>query len=148
MHNCVAHFPLPLWLNEGLAVVFDRTVALGRQPILDSELRDRHLAFWNEESIQKFWAGVSFREPGDSNELSYSLAEILVNLLLSQSKGFGDFVKHADWHDAGQTGALDFLGSDLGQIAGTFLGDGTWRPRRKAMLACWEAAKNKEQGAP
>ena len=133
MHNCVVHLRLPVWLNEGLAVVFDRTVAQGRQPILDHELRDRHLAFWNAGRIQTFWAGVSFGEPGDSNELSYSLAEILVNLLLSQSQGFGEFVKHADWHDAGQTAALDVLGSDLGQIAATFLGEGNWRPNRKAI---------------
>ena len=86
MHNCVAHLPLLVWLNEGLAVVFDRTVAQGRQPILDHESRDRHLGFWNEKSIQKSWAGVSFGEPGDSNQLSYSLAEILVNLLLIQGR--------------------------------------------------------------
>jgi hypothetical protein len=112
--------------------------------MLDHELRDRHLAFWNAESIQKFWTGVSFGEAGDSNELSYSLAEIIVNLLLSQSKNFGEFVKHADWHDAGQTAALDVFGSDLGATAGTFLGEGSWCPRRKAMVECWEAAKIEE----
>jgi hypothetical protein len=148
MDNCVAYLPLPLWLNEGLAVVFDRTVAQARQPFLDHELRDRHLAFWNAERIQKFWAGVTFGEPGDSNELSYNLAEICVNLLLSQSKGFGDFVKHADWHDAGQTAALDAMGSDLGKTAGTFLGPGNWRPNRKAMLAIREAAKKTDQKDP
>ena len=144
MHNCLAHLRLPLWLNEGLAVVFDRTLAQGRQPILDQELRDRHLAFWNPERIQKFWAGVSFYEPGDSNELSYSLAEIFVSLLLSGSKEFGAFVKQADWPDAGQTAALNILGSDLGQTAATFLGEGKWCPNRKAMVECWEAAKNEE----
>ena len=144
MHNCVVHLPLPHWLNEGLAMIFDRTVAQGRQPILDRELRDRHLAFWNSESIQEFWAGVSFGEPGDANELSYSLAEIIVNLLLSQSRNFGEFVKHADWHDAGQTAALEVLNNDLGETAGTFLGEGNWRPRREALVECWEAAKIKE----
>jgi hypothetical protein len=148
MHNCVVHLRLPLWLNEGLARIFERTIAQGRQTILDHELRDRHLAFWNAENIQKFWSGVSFGEPGDSNELSYSLAEIIVNLLLGQSGNFGEFVMHADWYDAGQTAALDVFGSDLGQTAGTFLGEGNWRPRRKAMVECWEAAKKEEQGAP
>jgi hypothetical protein len=148
MHNCLAHLRLPLWLNEGLAVIFDRTVAQGRHPILDHELRDRHLAFWNAESIQKFWAGASFGEPGDANELSYSLAEIIVNLLLGQSGDFGEFVKHADWQDAGQTAALDVFGGDLGQVAGTFLGEGNWRPRRKAMVECWEAARKEQREAP
>jgi hypothetical protein len=145
MHNCVVHLQLPLWLNEGLAVIFDRTIAQGRQPFLDHELRDRHLVFWNPENIQEFWAGLSFGEPGESNQLSYSLAEILVNLLLSESKGFGEFVKHADWRDAGQTAALGILGRDLGETAGTFLGEGNWRPRRKAMVDYWEAEKKAKE---
>jgi hypothetical protein len=43
--------------------------------------------------------------------------------------------------DAGQTAALEILGADLGEIAGTFLGEGNWRPQRKALIACWETAK-------
>jgi len=35
---------------------------------------------------------------------------------------------------------MDILGVDLGEIAGTFLGEGNWRPQRKAMIACWESA--------
>ena len=141
VHNSVVHLRLPLWLNEGLAVVLDRAAAVWRQTILDHDLRDRHLAYWNAENIQKFWSGVSFGDPGDSNELSYSLAEIVVNLLVGQSKEFGAFLKQAHWDDAGQTAALDVLGADLGQTAGTFLGDGNWRPNRKAMVACWNAAQ-------
>src|SRR4029077_14574787 len=57
------------------------TVANRQRLILDHDLRDRHLTFWNPETIQKFWSGVSFREPGESNQLSYSLAEIFVNLI-------------------------------------------------------------------
>ena len=34
---------------------------------------------------------------------------------------------------------MDLLGIDLGEIAGTFLGQGNWRPQRKAMVRCWEA---------
>jgi hypothetical protein len=144
LHNSVVHLRLPLWLNEGLAVVFDRTASAWQRPIVDHELRDRHLAFWNEQNIQKFWAGVSFGEPGDSNELSYSLAQIMVELLLSDSKDFVPFLKEANWNDAGQTAALEILGTDLGQMMGTFLGPGNWRPRRKALVECWNAAKPKE----
>src|SRR5882672_4676168 len=134
VHLSVVHLRLPLWLNEGLAVVLDRAAAVWRQTILDHELRDRHLAYWNAGNIQKFWSGVSFGEPGDSNELSYSLAEILVNLLLSQSQEFEVFLKQAHWDDAGQTAALDVLGVDLGQTGATFLGESNWRPNRKAMV--------------
>lgn len=148
VHNSVAHLPLPSWLNEGLAVVLDRSAATWRQTMLDQELRDRHLAFWNPENIQKFWSGVSFGEPGDSNELSYSLAEILVKLLLSLSKEFVAFLKEAHWEDAGQTAALAVLGTDLGQTAATFLGEGNWRPNRKAMVDCWKAVKMVDEKSP
>jgi hypothetical protein len=140
-HNLVVHLRLPLWLNEGLAKFFEHCVAPSRGPMLDHEIRERHLAFWNEQNIQEFWAGVSWRIPGDSNQLSYSLAEIFLNLLFEGRANWGAFLKQAQSGDAGQTAALECFGIDLGQIAATFLGPGDWRPRRKAMVAAWEARK-------
>jgi hypothetical protein len=140
-HNCVVHLKLPLWLNEGLAMLFQRAVAGMRRPLLDYELKERHLAFWNPENIQEFWSGISFRKPGDSNELSYSLAEIVLTLLLEQRGDWGAFLKQAEWGDAGQTAAMDCLGTDLGNVMATFLGEGDWRPRRKAMVTLWESNK-------
>lgn len=145
-HNSVVHLPLPLWLNEGLAVRFQRAAGGAQQPMMDSELRDRHLAFWNRNNIQKFWAGVSFDEPGDSNELSYSLAEIMANLMMTHAGDFCAFLKQAQWGDGGQTAALDCLGMDLGQVMGTFLGEGDWRPYRKTMVECWRAVEDKQRG--
>jgi hypothetical protein len=49
-------------------------------------------------------------------------------------------VNEAHRNDAGQTAAIECLGMDLGDVMSTFLGDGDWRPRRKAMVALWEAA--------
>jgi hypothetical protein len=146
-HNCVVHLQLPLWLNEGLAVTFDRAAANWQSPILDHELRDRHLVFWDSENVQSFWAGTSFGEPGESNALSYSLAEIVVHLLLEKQQDFGGFVLHAKWGDGGQTAALDFLETDLGEAMGTFLGDGNWRPNRKAMVECWNTRKRTQEAA-
>ena len=143
-HECVAHLSLPIWLNEGVAVVLEKeiTPARGRQraPVMEHELAERHFAFWNEQNIQSFWAGTSFHEAGDSNELSYSLAEVLVRLLTEKGKPFLDFLNQAQGDDAGQTAALEILGTSLGDIAGTFLGEGDWRPRRKAIVDCWKAA--------
>src|SRR5579864_1909208 len=104
------------------------------RPLLDHELNDRHMAFWNPQNIQEFWTGISFQKPGDSNELSYSLAEILLNLLSEYRGDWGGFIKNADWRDAGQTAAIDFLNADLGKVAATFLGEGDWRPGRKEMV--------------
>lgn len=140
-HNCVVHLRLPLWLNEGLAMLFQRAVAPSHQPLLDYELKERHLTFWNPENIQEFWSGISFQKPGDSNELSYSLAEIVLNLLSEKPGDWGAFLKQAEWGDAGQTAAMDCLGADLGDVMATFLGEGDWRPRRKAMVTLWVSNK-------
>jgi len=113
-----------------------------RPPIMWDELAERHFAFWNEANIQSFWAGTSFYVPGDSNELSYSLAQVFLKLLQERAQGdaFRVFLEAATQDDAGQTAAMDVIGIDLGDIAGEFLGEGCWRPQRKAMKACWEAA--------
>lgn len=146
VHNSVVHLHLPLWLNEGLAVSFERSIAGTQTHVLDGDLRERHLAFWNHQTIQKFWAGVSFDDPGDSNMLSYSLAEILTHLLLNGASELPAFLKAARREDAGQTASLNVLETDLGQIAGTFLGPGEWRPKRKAISECWKAARAPDEG--
>jgi len=151
-HYCLAHLPLPVWLNEGLAVKLQTAIGpppeyVGqstqarvwssaiqwRRPVMWHELAERHFAFWNEQNIQRFWAGVSFHEPGMANELSYSLAEVFVTLLTERGQGLLQFVERADRRDAGQSAALEVLGVDLGDMGATFLGQGNWRPRRKAI---------------
>lgn len=150
-HECLAHLPLPQWLNEGVAVTLQNAIApLGfiHAPIMGHDLAERHFAFWTGENIQSFWAGTSFYQPGDPNELSYSLAEVLVKLLSERgdATAFRAFLQAAQPNDAGQTAAWEILGADLGEIAGTFLGEGNWRPQRKAMIACWEAAGWEKRG--
>ncbi|MBU6402954.1 MAG: hypothetical protein KGS61_21750 [Verrucomicrobia bacterium] len=139
-HAAVVQLPLPRWLNEGLAVTVQKRIAKSGVPALDADLRDEHVAFWNEDRIQSFWAGTSFYEPGESNKLSYSLAEILVSLLSADPEKFVNFVRSAQATDAGQTAALDVLGVSLGDTVATFLGEGNWRPVRKAIVDCWAAA--------
>jgi hypothetical protein len=150
-HDCLAHLPLPVWLNEGVAVRLEKEIApSGYAPTLmmSSELAERHFAFWTEARLQAFWAGTTFYQPGDSNELSYNLAEVLVKLLSEKgdAPAFRAFLEAARQDDAGQTAALDVLGVDLGEIAGTFLGEGNWRPQRKAMIACWESVGWEKRG--
>jgi hypothetical protein len=167
-HDCLAHLPLPHWLNEGVAMTLQRLIAppsrgLGqseqdaiyaaaigwRPPLMWHELAERHLAFWTEQNIQSFWAGTSFFEPGDPNELSYSLAEVFVKLLSERgdATAFRAFIERARQDDAGQTAGFDIFGIDLDEIASTFLGEGNWRPQRKAMIACWNAAGWKKEGS-
>jgi len=160
-HDCLAHLGLPLWLNEAVSVTLQKAIAPlarppwqseqdalfsasidWRAPIMWDELAERHFAYWNESNIQAFWAGTSFFEPGDPNELSYSLAEVFLKLLSERGNAgaMQVFIEAAVQDDAGQTAAHDHLGADLGEIAGTFLGAGNWRPNRAAMVEHWNNA--------
>jgi hypothetical protein len=140
-HHALNGLVIPLWLNEGMAVVLQKIIGGRTSFSAWQELIDRHHKFWNEAQIQHFWAGTSFHEPGDAVELSYSLAEILVSMLVKDRDAFLAFIRSAQPAGAGQTAALDCLESCLGDAVGTFLGEGNWRPQRKAIKACWEAER-------
>jgi len=139
VHHSIHHLRVPRWLHEGLAMTIERMMNSQRVQMLSDDLPERHHRFWNEKTIQGFWAGTSFGEPGEPVQLSYSLAEVLLHLLARNREDFLAFVETVDYYDAGQTAALDCLGTCLGEAAGTFLGPGNWRPQRKAIKECWEA---------
>lgn len=130
VHNCIAHLPVPTWLHEGFAQKLEH-LAGSNQFVLDHDLVEKHHSFWTGENIQQFWAGTSFYGPDEGNKLSYSLAEILVNLLADDWNRFLEFVRLADHRDAGQDAALKALDRSLGDVVGDFLGPGNWRPQRK-----------------
>jgi hypothetical protein len=130
VHNNLFHLPIPTWLNEGLAQRVEGIV-VGRASGLDREMAQRHREFWDEESLQHFWAGQSFHEPGESAELSYHLGLLLVESLIASGAAFLDFVAEADWRDGGQDAAVRILDQDLGAVVGGLLGEGNWRPNRK-----------------
>jgi hypothetical protein len=143
-HNCLAHLRLPLWLNEGVAVRLQKFVASQPRPILDRELAALHRSHWTETNIQAFWAGTSFQEVSDVRKLSYSLSEILVHLLCNEHNTFLEFICHATYVDGGQTAALDYMGVSLGDVVSEFLGQGNWRPQRKAIAELLKEARPTE----
>ncbi len=145
-HDSVAHLPLPNWLNEALAQNIEKLVlSVGNgphhldAPLMWDELAERHFAFWNEENIQRFWAGKSFFEPGDSNELSYSLAEVFLKLMSDRCNptAFRAFLEAASYDDSGVAAAKKVLNVELGEIAATFLGKGDWKPRPESFAQIW-----------
>lgn len=142
-HNLLCHLPIPVWLNEGLAVTLEKLVTQ-HGLILDRELAERHRNHWNETNIQAFWAGKTFNIPGDDSQLSYSLGEILVNLLSEKGSDFIEFVKAADWRDGGQDAAVNFFNQGLEESLGGFLGPGNWRPQRKTIAEILKADSNKK----
>jgi hypothetical protein len=63
----------------------------------------------------------------------------MVALLSDQPGDWGAFLKEAQDTDAGQTAAIDCFGVGLERVIAKFLGEGDWRPRRKAMVELWDA---------
>lgn len=137
-HSALCRYKLPLWLNEGIAATCQQQYNPYNSSFLQTETVIQHQEYWNEQTIQGFWAGTSFKTPGIASQLSYSLAPIVFHWLQEKKNCMSDFIREARPDDAGQTAALDCLGICLGKAAGNFLGEGDWRPKRKAMVECWQ----------
>jgi hypothetical protein len=131
-HDLLAGIPLPLWLNEALAMAFETDIAGRRIPLVTRELAAEHQAYWNAQTIQEFWRGLSFSKV-DGQRLACSLARILLNLIATELRPsaaqFREFVLRADRKDAGQAAARASLDLDLSDLVATFLGPGDWAPK-------------------
>lgn len=131
-HSALAHLDLPLWLDEGLAVNTERTLAgstgNGHTP---QQLHGKHVAFWDPARIQEFWSGRSFYRTDDGQMLSYELARILVQEMARDWPSFGAFTREARRDDAGHDAARRLLGVDLAASVCALFGkapDEGWRP--------------------
>lgn len=138
-HDLTFALPMPLWLNDALAMFFEVEIAGGNSRQLPGDLVGEHRKYWSAETIQGFWKGDSFQSV-DGQRVSYSLAEILFRLIRTDVGPSPDalqrFVLAADVNDAGQSAACDYLGIGLGDLASSFLGPGDWRPKPEL----WKAA--------
>ena len=132
-HAFVSHLPLPLWLNEGLAINTEQRLAGAHAAFSPQEMHGKHLAYWGEQEIQEFWSGESFSRTDDGNLLSYDLARLIVGHFGQDWDAFKAFVRSADAADAGAAAADEHLGADLGEIACALLErehSEEWSPRR------------------
>lgn len=116
--NCLAHLPLPLWLNVGIAVNTERQLVNKKScgGCGSQQLHHKLLAYWNESEIQEFWSGASFQRADEGLQLSYELARIMVELLAKDWPSFKSFVTNADADDAGAAAARAHLDMDLGEL--------------------------------
>lgn len=128
-HALIHHLPIPLWLDEGVAVSIENLLT-GSNPLnMNNELYTRHKAFWGEKEIQEFWSGKSFSRPDEGQELSYNLAQFAVNALTQDYETFIRFTNDAHYSDAGESAANKIFGCSLGDLIVQFFGEGEWAPK-------------------
>jgi hypothetical protein len=131
-HGCLAHLPLPAWLNEALAMRMEQVICGSEIFHLDQEIYDKHTAHWNDETIQQFWTGESWGIPGDSFELAYNLAQVLwrkIEIDLSAPRDeILQFVAGAHAGDGGEAACRTVFDLSLGDLVMDFLGEGNWEP--------------------
>ena len=140
-HHALTTLSIPRWVHEAVAMTIEGLVTRSPREVLPGDQAIRHHLYWTNQNIQGFWAGTSFCEPGESFELSYSLASVLMHLLGDKDReSVLAFIRAANVLDGGQTAALDHLGLSLGELAAKFLGPGDWRPKRREIARCWETA--------
>lgn len=140
-HGCLSHLPLPLWLNEGIAVNTEwRLVGSGSPLYTPQQLREKHRRFWREKEVQEFWSGKSFQRTDDGNLLSYDLARVMVEQMGKDWDSFQRFVLAANYSDAGASAAEEHLGMDLGTFVAALLEEDAtaeWNPKPER----WEHAE-------
>jgi hypothetical protein len=127
-HCYLRQLPIPLWLNEGLAVTFENEICGNRPLRMDPERLAEHHAFWDEETIQEFWSGRSFQRTDEGNELSYELGRYCVRALAHDREPFLEFVRGATFEDGGEAAAVAVYGGSLGGLIEQFFGSGKWSP--------------------
>lgn len=121
-HSCLAHLPIPAWLNEGIAVNTEQRLCPSPQGLFTPhQMHEKHLRFWGEEEIQQFWSGQSFLRGDEGNLLSYDLARIMVDQFSSDWDTFRHFVLAANLADGGAAAAQECLGVELGSVATALL---------------------------
>ncbi|MAS93959.1 MAG: hypothetical protein CMO55_12260 [Verrucomicrobiales bacterium] len=132
-HILTAHLDIPIWLNEALSMRMESATGTGHGFYMDEELHDRHVAHWNAETIQQFWSGHSWEIPGDSFELSYSLATVVFRILeVDVSRSWDElktFLTQAKRDDAGEQATRAIFDLSLAEVIEAFLGEGDWAPK-------------------
>jgi hypothetical protein len=128
-HNCLRLLPIPLWLNEGLAVTLENEIC-GNHPLrMDPDRFREHAAFWNEDTIQEFWSGKSFGRVDEGIGLSYELARYCIRALAHDLSSFVTFARRASAADGGEAAAMEVFEGSLGGLIEQFFGPGDWSPR-------------------
>lgn len=128
-HCFLRSLPIPLWLNEGLAVTMEDELCSNRPLRMDSQRLAEHATWWDAKTIQDFWSGQSFQRVDEGLDLSYELARYCVRALAHDVPAFIEFAGSASYEDGGEAAALKVYGGSLGGVIHQFFGPGDWSPR-------------------
>ncbi len=134
VHAALRHLQLPLWVEEGIAQMFegDAVSSARRNPTLEETLECRD--FWRRNGLEPFWDGSAFLARGRRQRLAYFLAEILLRNLAAEYRprwlGFGRqkqeqflrFLAEASAEDAGARACEQILGRSLDDLTAQFIG--------------------------
>lgn len=143
-HVMLAHLPIPLWLEEGLAQLLEEHVTGQHHFRIDHESALRHRTFWKEHGLQDFWNGWAYHRPDDGRELAYGLSQVLLrNLMADHPKKFFRIIEDALVEDAGDAAFRKHIGIGIAECAAQFLGQGSWEPDFKKLRE--ESRPNKEE---
>jgi len=133
VHGFLCHRGMPLWLEEGLCGIFPSMVGCEGSSLatLSDEIGRIRQVLREPGVLADFWSGEAFASPReDLQRAAYHLAEVLIRLILDQTRGpqFHRFLQDAQFEDSGESSALNHLKRSLGDWAATFLGPGEWAP--------------------
>lgn len=123
------YLPMPLWLDEGIAVCTENYITGYSYPMLDQQMHNRHVRFWSEKTIQEFWSDRAFSRTDEDQELSYHLAQFMVNSL---SQDYEGFVTNASFNDGGESALNEIFDASLVYLIEPVLGEGQWLPKPKS----------------
>lgn len=145
-HLSVSHLPLPVWVNEALAMKMESVLELRSGVSLDRERLEKHLATWNERTIQEFWSGRSWQLADEQFGLGYELAQILWRKLEQElgatREALVAFLTSARADDAGEAALREVFGVTACELAADFLGPGEWSPKPET----WGSSTGEENG--
>ncbi|BCE00240.1 hypothetical protein [Marinicellulosiphila megalodicopiae] len=113
-HACLSHLDIPVWLNEGLAVLMEQ-VHCNIPFMLDEQVMFRHKQYWTADKLDAFFSGDSFLFADEGQELSYHLACLIVRNISSDLSTFVSFANHAHFKDSGESASKQYLGFSVMQ---------------------------------
>ncbi len=122
-HDYLASRELPLWIEEGLAQLVEQHAVGTQRSFLNREQKQRHYDQWSRSGLDLFWSGEAFSMPDEISELAYELALTFVrNIISDAGDKAAEFVRQANYADAGETAAQQVLGCSIGDFVEDFLG--------------------------